>query len=51
MSSQIIAMSDFGDTLMIYGFEATTMLLKIWLLLMMDLTTSVKIGVLVFSNK
>jgi len=29
MSNQMMAMSDFGDTLIIYGFDAKAMLLKI----------------------
>ena len=51
ISSQIITMSDSSDTLMMCGFEATMILLKIWLFLMIDSTILVKMGVLVFSNR
>ena len=51
MSNQMIAMSDWRKTLMIWGFKVTTILLKIWLLLIISLTMSDKIEVLVFSNK
>ena len=44
-------MSDSSDTLMMCGFEATMILLKIWLFLMIDSTILVKMGVLVFSNR
>jgi len=49
MFSQIINMFDFSDTLIICSFEAIVMLLNIWLLLMIDSTTSAEMGVLVFS--
>jgi len=51
MSNQIIAMSDFRDTLIMQGLEVITILLKIWLLLIIDSTTSAEIGVLVFSRR
>ena len=51
MSNQMIAMSNLDNTLMIQSFEATIILLKMWLLLMIDSTTSDEIGVLVFSTR
>jgi len=51
MFSQIIIMSDLGDTLMMWSLEVITILLKVWLLLIMNLTISAEIGVLVFSNR
>ena len=43
MSSQMIDMSNFSDILIICSFEAIVMLLNIWLLLIINLTTSAKI--------
>jgi len=51
MSSQIIAISDFRDTLIMQDLKVIAILLKIWLLLIIDLTTSAEIEVLVFSNR
>ena len=51
MSSQIIAISDFEDTLIMWSLETIVILLNIWLLLMIDSTTWAKIGVLVFFNR
>ena len=51
ISNQMIVISDLGDTLIIWDFEVTTMLLKIWLFLMIILTKFAKIGVLVFFRR
>ena len=51
ISSQIIVMLDFKETLIIQDLEAIAILLKMWLFLIMDLTTSAEIGVLVFSDR
>ena len=51
MSSHIIAMSDFGNTLIIWGLEVTVILLKIWLSLIIVSTTSAKSKALAFSKK
>jgi len=51
MSNQIIAISDFGDTLITQDLETIAMLLNILFLLMMASTTSAVIEVLVFSTK
>ena len=40
MSIQMIDMLDLGETLMMRGLEARTMLLKMWLLLRMLSTSS-----------
>ena len=44
-------MSDLGNTLMIFGFDVIVILLKIWLFLIMFLTTSVDSSVFVFSMR
>jgi len=50
MSTQIIAMSDLGDTLMMMqGLEANMMLLKMWFFLIKSSTMFEVIGVFVFS--
>jgi len=45
----MMVMSDLGNTLMILGLDAIAMLLKIWLFLIMVLTTSIDSEVFVFS--
>ena len=49
MSIQIIAMSDFGETLITQDFNARIILLKMWLSLIIFLTTFKLIWVMVFS--
>ena len=49
MSTQMIAISDLGNTLITCSFEASNKLLKIWLNLITDSTKSDEIGTLVFS--
>ena len=51
MSNQMIAISVLGNILMIQGFEATTMLLKIWLSLIIILTMFAEIEALVFFKR
>ena len=48
ISTHMTAMSDLGDTLIIYGQDARTTLLKIWMVLMIFSTISAIIGRLVF---
>ena len=48
MSSHIIAMSDFGDTLITLSLKAIAILLNIWLFLMIVSTTSAIKEMLVF---
>jgi len=47
----MIAISVLGNILMIQGFEATTMLLKIWLSLIIILTMFAEIEALVFFKR
>jgi len=49
--SYIIVISNLGDVLITQGFEVSKMLLKMWLLFKMDLTTLELMNVLVFSIK
>jgi len=51
MSSYIIAISDLDDALITQGFEASKILLKMWLFFNMDSTILELIGMLVFSIK
>jgi len=45
----MMVISDLGETLMIHSFDAKMILLKIWFLLIISLTTLEVSGVSVFS--
>ena len=49
MLIQMMAMSDFGETLIMQGLEASMILLKIWFFLIISSTISDVIGVLASS--
>jgi len=49
MFTQMMAISDLGETLMIHGLDARMILLKMWFLLMISLTTLEVSGVSIFS--
>ena len=51
MLSQMMAMSNFGKTLIILGLDTMIMFLKIWLFFMIISTTLAEIEVLIFLRR